>query len=465
MKMNLSILSGLFAIASADIQWPLYSQQCTDDAGPPVGDDAENFGPNGKYHDGSAAYPVLNGRECADPMKDACNSRDDFKTAYLEGPISCGGNGWYCRIFDDSANGWPTENLLGDVNFGQCNREDSFEDSGYDQDGHCHGSSDDSTYYWWMRDHWHRGYNGKLRCCCGWYQGGSQPLYGTYDAATKTGGSRIANGCDYRKLIASEVDANNCRDANEEHNLGFVDIGCDPQFRAQIGSPIPEDDSVCWEVERFGFSEGGYPLPTLGPTTVGQTLKPTPLPVSTAVPTESLAPTPKDVTPSPTKSPTLNPTSNPTTPNPTDGESGENFRVVVLGKGGDPDRDGVVEVIGMNDSHAVRCCRECTNGCGDGWREQCPSYDDEIWAKSILGGCHVEDFCTASDICADKGGRLCTPEEVLESCTKGTGCNFDRELIWACMYEEGECTLDEECCSGKCGEDECLPADPGMCGV
>ena len=70
------------------------------------------------YHTGSAAYPVLNDRECAEPLKDACDKRPDFKTAYLEGkgslailppvpnhianltlplfegPISCGNNGW-----------------------------------------------------------------------------------------------------------------------------------------------------------------------------------------------------------------------------------------------------------------------------------------------------------------------------------------------------------------------------------
>eukprot|EP00553_Chaetoceros_curvisetus_P014266 CAMPEP_0204639514 /NCGR_PEP_ID=MMETSP0717-20131115/43185_1 /ASSEMBLY_ACC=CAM_ASM_000666 /TAXON_ID=230516 /ORGANISM="Chaetoceros curvisetus" /LENGTH=99 /DNA_ID=CAMNT_0051659629 /DNA_START=34 /DNA_END=330 /DNA_ORIENTATION=+ len=75
----------------ADIDWPEYSQGCRDDAGPPYLDDE----PGTYYHEGSAAYPVLINGKCAEPMKDACNRRPDAKTAYLEGPISCGDKGWY----------------------------------------------------------------------------------------------------------------------------------------------------------------------------------------------------------------------------------------------------------------------------------------------------------------------------------------------------------------------------------
>merc|ERR1712039_3634 len=49
----------------------------------------------------------------------------------------------------------------------------------------------------------------------------------------------------------------NCRDANEDHGLGFDDIGCDPKYESQIGKPIPETDAQCWELSRFGVSEGG----------------------------------------------------------------------------------------------------------------------------------------------------------------------------------------------------------------
>merc|ERR1712039_977141 len=225
-----------------DIVWPLYSQQCTDDAGPPFGDDE----PGKFYHDGSKAEPVLQpGGKCAAPLVNACKARPTKKVAYIEGPIDCGGNGWYCRIMPDP--NWPGKNLIADLNFGHCNSTESFDDAGYDKDGHCHGSSDDSTYYWWMRDHWHRDYNGRLRCCCGWYEGGETPLYS----------SRIANRCDYRRLVTKDENIDNCRDANEDHGLGFDDIGCDPKYESQIGKPIPETDAQCWELSRFGVSEGG----------------------------------------------------------------------------------------------------------------------------------------------------------------------------------------------------------------
>jgi len=231
--------------ANADITWPLYNQQCQDDAGSPFLDDEEIY-PGGFYHDNSAASPVLlsNG-ECAVPMQDACSQRPTPKVAYLEGPIDCGDNGWYCRIMPDDD--WEPINLTSDLNFGHCNTTNGFDDDGYDNDGHCHGSSVDDTYYWWIRDHWNRQYNGRLRCCCGWYEGTSEnPMYSR----------RIANGCDYRRLVTQDENVNNCRDANEDHGLGF-NGGCNQSFQDQIGKPIPENDDICWEIHKFGYTEEG----------------------------------------------------------------------------------------------------------------------------------------------------------------------------------------------------------------
>lgn len=239
---------------ASDITWPEYSQQCRDDAGPPFLDDSESFN-GGKYHDGSAATPVLpSDGSCPTPLKTACSNRPSIKTAYIEGPIDCGNQGWYCRIFKEP--GWPTVNLVGDYNFGQCNTTENFEDGGTDKDGHCHGSSKDNTYYWWIRDHWHRAYNGRVRCCCGWGEGTS---------TTPLTDGRIANRCDYRRLVTQEEDLNACRDANEDHGKSY-EGGCDAQYNNQIGSPIPEDDGICWEISKFGYSEGIVNGPTASPT-------------------------------------------------------------------------------------------------------------------------------------------------------------------------------------------------------
>jgi hypothetical protein len=140
--------------------FPSYSQQSEDDAGPRFIDDGVTYGPDTKYHFGSPAAPVLKNGERADPMKNACAERNDPKLAYLEGPISCGGNGWHCRILEDE--NWPQINLVGDFNFGYCNTTEGFNEKESDRSGHCHGSDNDETYYWWVRDHWFRQYNGRL---------------------------------------------------------------------------------------------------------------------------------------------------------------------------------------------------------------------------------------------------------------------------------------------------------------
>jgi len=136
------------------------SQQCSDDAGPPWVDDEEHFGSK-RYHEGTPATPVLANGECPDPLATSCATKG-IKSAHLDGPIDCGGSGWFCRILPQE--GWVPEGGFRDSNFAHCSTPNADEK---DTDGHCHGSDDDSTYGWWARDHWFRGYAGTLHCCCG----------------------------------------------------------------------------------------------------------------------------------------------------------------------------------------------------------------------------------------------------------------------------------------------------------
>ena len=39
-------------------------------------------------------------------------------------------------------------------------------------------------------------------------------------------------------------------------------------------------------------------------------------------------------------------------------------------------------------------------------------------------------FSQAQAICASVGARLCTPQELRDSCASGTGCGHDRDMIW-----------------------------------
>merc|ERR1711982_151119 len=75
--------------------------------------------------------------------------------------------------------------------------------------------------------------------------GGETPLHS----------GRIANGCDYRRLVTQDENLNDCRDANEDHGLGY-DVGCNKAYESQIGKVIPETDNFCWELTKFGYTEG-----------------------------------------------------------------------------------------------------------------------------------------------------------------------------------------------------------------
>ena len=94
---------------------------------------------------------------------------------------------------------------------------------------------------------------------------------------------------------------------------------------------------------------------------------------------------------------------------------------------------------------------------GDGWSvrsSRCEEYDDWLKGKSKINGvCHETTFEVAFELCNEADGRLCTKEEVENSCTKGTGCGHDADLIWTCTEEDGDCTASVECCSGHCHAD------------
>lgn len=258
MKLNLFVTAAVFTAAAAAVfveaaanhnhlrrggnnddrqlmpSFPPYNQQCRDDAGPIFVDDVETFGQNGRYHDGKPAFAV--GTSCPDPLKGACASGKSQTAAFLEGPVDCGGNGWFCRIVEQP--GWPVNNLVTDLNFAHCNTTEARNGDMTDTDGHCHGSDADDTYYWWVRDHWFRGYNGRMRCCCGW---NSQILPG-----------RLVNNCDYRRLVTPTENLDNCRDANEENVQPFRE-GCNAQNLPPLNVPLVEQNpEQCWEVQNFG---------------------------------------------------------------------------------------------------------------------------------------------------------------------------------------------------------------------
>eukprot|EP00984_Skeletonema_dohrnii_P031417 scaffold23882_cov72-Skeletonema_dohrnii-CCMP3373.AAC.1 len=72
--------------------------------------------------------------------------------------------------------------------------------------------------------------------------------------------------------------------------------------------------------------------------------------------------------------------------------------------------------------------------------------EEEVWRI------RTQPLCEKNT--GDSNTRLCTPLEVENSCARGTGCNFDKEQVWACAYDGHACEADAECC-GSCVNGTC----------
>eukprot|EP00041_Stephanoeca_diplocostata_P003333 m.33589 g.33589 ORF g.33589 m.33589 type:complete len:796 (+) comp14244_c0_seq2:392-2779(+) len=77
-----------------------------------------------------------------------------------------------------------------------------------------------------------------------------------------------------------------------------------------------------------------------------------------------------------------------------------------------------------SDLHKVRCCSD-THLAGWKMNPGCSS-----WHENDRSECMTGTFPEAASRCAASGGRLCTAAEVAANCVSGSGCKFDRELIW-----------------------------------
>merc|ERR1712117_502687 len=104
---------------------------------------------------------------------------------------------------------------------------------------------------WWVRDHWHRGYAGRLKCCC------SAP--GSKNNWEPAG---VVNRCDYRARVT--VGADNCRDANEDHAGGRMGSGflygfdgpCPLAADGETVGPTREPaEEMCWAILNFGVPD------------------------------------------------------------------------------------------------------------------------------------------------------------------------------------------------------------------
>jgi len=101
--------------------------------------------------------------------------------------------------------------------------------------------------------------------------------------------------------------------------------------------------------------------------------------------------------------------------------------------------------------HEVRCCRDESK---EGWSKRAGC---NVWTESKVDNqCYAsKTFLEAECICDRRDGRLCTKEEIEGSCSQGTGCGFDNQVVWTSTKELTVSpsaspiviTIDEECAS------------------
>jgi len=92
--------------------------------------------------------------------------------------------------------------------------------------------------------------------------------------------------------------------------------------------------------------------------------------------------------------------------------------------------------------HDVRCCSDVTIS---GWSEVC----NGLWSESdAWGECITGTYDEAKTFCESQGGRLCTLKEYQRKCAHGTGCNYDRHLLWTSSFESDYCSKSIPCIDG-----------------
>eukprot|EP00986_Skeletonema_menzelii_P010248 scaffold4964_cov220-Skeletonema_menzelii.AAC.1 len=192
-------------------------------------------------------------------------------------------------------------------------------------------------------------------------------------------------------------------------------------------------------------------------TTTSTTTSTTTQPPPTTTTTSTTSSTTTTTQPPPTTTTTTTTSSTTTTTTTSTGDPpGEVYKAIVCGRGYGCE-EGDWEDAPIDSLHEVRCCRDCSDGCPNAWKQKCPYEDPDVYSRSKMRKrvCYErQTFLDAIDICASVGGRLCTPWEVEAGCAAGTGCGYDSEMVWACHYDGHECVEDTECC-GLCVNGEC----------
>lgn len=207
--------------------------------------------------------PHLNSdSSCPGPLAPACetyveeglSAEDAALKAFMEGPVDCGGLGFFCLMSQDPAGvdggmtGTPGDQFINNRNVGFCVDRDEDRQINWNDlsrqpnnnDAHCHGSEFDTSYEGVLNDHYYRPYRGTITCCCGLQNDDEDGKW----APAKDYISR----CDYRGETANDAAKN-------------FERGCG----RDMFDFIPKDafpNEKCWTLDNFGYPpEGVYEKP------------------------------------------------------------------------------------------------------------------------------------------------------------------------------------------------------------
>ena len=87
-----------------------------------------------------------------------------------------------------------------------------------------------------------------------------------------------------------------------------------------------------------------------------------------------------------------------------------------------------------SETHEARCCSDTNLGSGWSQLSNRGAICTNVWGRSEDSNEVCQDalnYGEALAMCANLGGRLCTAEELLADCTRGSGCSHDNDLIWS----------------------------------
>ncbi|KAL7528166.1 hypothetical protein ACHAXR_002302 [Thalassiosira sp. AJA248-18] len=161
---------------------------------------------------------------------------------------------------------------------------------------------------------------------------------------------------------------------------------------------------------------------------------------------------------SPSKSPSKSPTKAPT-----DIELPTDQYKAVCGSTSGGCNDNPILGEDETELHEVRCCADTY--LGTGWLKKTGCA---VWGESEINGdavCHAsKTWAEAADLCSGVNARLCTEQELLGDCTRGTGCGYDGQHNWSSTpftpcTDHSSCDDGLQCTVNTCGTDGICQTD------